>query len=42
MNNQELTKQQLIENKKNAIDEYDKSTVNDGYFVLHLNLYYFY
>ena len=30
-NNQELTKQQLIENK-NAIDEYDKSTVNDGYF----------
>ena len=30
-NNQELTKQQLIENKK-AIEEYDKNTINDGYF----------
>ena len=30
-NNQELTKQQLIENKI-AIEEYNKNTINDGYF----------
>jgi hypothetical protein len=30
-NNEELTKEQLIENK-NAINEYDINTINDGYY----------
>lgn len=30
-NNQKLTKQQLIENKT-AIEEYNKNTINNGYF----------
>ena len=30
-NNQELTEQQLIENKE-SIDNYDTNTINDGYY----------